>query len=352
MGMSASQARYLQLTARKSDLEFQAQQICQKRLSLAERTEQIATKYSNQINDRHLYYNAPYTLETGIDENGNATQLVHFGESSSTQKRLDYYDITNPIDDSTQPGLGYRIVDSNGKIVVPAIPEGEDPDKYVVDASIVANSSDGSNSYTNACNYLEDKLRNAEWTLQKINTNTTKVTWSDAYVATESSIKNILDNYSSVDAESSNIEFAPYRLVNSDGKIVAAEVPEGADPKDYVIDENLAVDESDETSYQTAFDYVKNKLSGSEYTLQQRNYVWSDTDFYTNTYIDDLLYEDNDSAADAEYTRDTQTIQSQDKALEMRLDQITTEQKSIETEMESVKKVIDKNIESSFKTFG
>lgn len=258
MGMSASQARYLQLTARKSDLEFQAQQICQKRLSLAEYTEQIATKYSNQINDRHLYYNAPYTLETAIDEDGNVKSLVTFGEGSSTQKRLDYYDITNSINDPNQPGLGMRIVNAEGKIVVPAIPEGANPDDYVVDASIVPNSSDSENSYRNACDYLEEKLRNAEWTMQQQNTNT--------------SVSNGLD--------------------------------------------------------------------------------WVDTDFYTNSFIDDLLYTDNDSAAEAEYTRDTETIQSQDKALEMRLNQITTEQKSIETEMESVKKVIDKNIENSFKTFG
>jgi len=258
MGMSASQARYLQLTARKSDLEFQAQQICQKRLSLAERTQQIATKYSNQINDRHLYFNAPYTLETGIDENGNAKPVVNFGESSSTIKRLDYYDITNDINDPNQPGLGMRIVNADGKIVVPAIPAGANPDDYFVDASIVPNSSDSENTYRNACDYLEDKLRNAEWTMQKRNTN--------------ENVDNGLD--------------------------------------------------------------------------------WVDSDFYTNSFIDDLLYKDNDSAAEAEYTRDTQTLQSQDKALEMRLNQITTEQKSIETEMDSVQKVIQKNVESSFKTFG
>lgn len=257
MGMSASQARYLQLTARKTDLEFQAQQICQKRLTLAERTEQIATAYSDQINDRHLYYNAPYTLTTGIDENGEARPIVSFGESSTTLKRLDYYDLTNGVSDPNQPGLGMRIVNKDGKIVVPSLPEGANPDDYVVDASIVANQTDSENSYRNACDYLEDKLRTGEWTLQKAT---------------------------------------------------------GGDNKDGL--------------------------------------DWVDTDFYTNQYIDDLLYEDNDSAAEAEYTRDTETLQKQDKMLEMRLTQITSEQKAIETEMDSVKKVLDKNVESSFKTFG
>lgn len=44
-------------------------------------------------------------------------------------------------------------------------------------------------------------------------------------------------------------------------------------------------------------------------------------------------------------------IQSQDQMLEVRLKNIDTEHKALDTEMESVKKVLEKNIESSFKTF-
>ena len=45
-------------------------------------------------------------------------------------------------------------------------------------------------------------------------------------------------------------------------------------------------------------------------------------------------------------------IQSEDKNLELRLKQLDTEQKAISTELESVGNVIQKNTESSFKTFG
>jgi DNA repair ATPase RecN len=41
MGMAASQARYLMLTARKSDLEFTGQQINQSRMQLANVTNQL-----------------------------------------------------------------------------------------------------------------------------------------------------------------------------------------------------------------------------------------------------------------------------------------------------------------------
>ena len=45
-------------------------------------------------------------------------------------------------------------------------------------------------------------------------------------------------------------------------------------------------------------------------------------------------------------------IQSQDKNLELRLKQLDTEQEAIQTEMDAVQKVIEKNTESTFKTFG
>lgn len=46
-----------------------------------------------------------------------------------------------------------------------------------------------------------------------------------------------------------------------------------------------------------------------------------------------------------------QIIQVQDKNLELKLKQLDTEQNAIQTEMDAVKKVISKNVESSFKTF-
>ena len=44
-------------------------------------------------------------------------------------------------------------------------------------------------------------------------------------------------------------------------------------------------------------------------------------------------------------------IQTQDKQLELKLKQLDTEENAIQTEMDAVKKVISKNVESSFKTF-
>ena len=45
-------------------------------------------------------------------------------------------------------------------------------------------------------------------------------------------------------------------------------------------------------------------------------------------------------------------IQAEDKNLELRLKQLDTEQDAISTEMDAVQKIIEKNVESTFKTFG
>lgn len=53
----------------------------------------------------------------------------------------------------------------------------------------------------------------------------------------------------------------------------------------------------------------------------------------------------------ADINAKTEKIQQQDRTLELRLKQLDTEQEALQTEMEAVQKVIEKNIESTFKTF-
>ncbi|MBQ2983597.1 MAG: hypothetical protein IJD57_02245 [Candidatus Gastranaerophilales bacterium] len=68
MGLSASQARFLQLTARRSNVEYQAQQINQERLMLSEKLSQASNKYNDLTNNRTLTFN--YNDGTGVQEVG------------------------------------------------------------------------------------------------------------------------------------------------------------------------------------------------------------------------------------------------------------------------------------------
>ena len=58
MGLAASQGRLLLLTARKSNLEFQAQAISQQRSLLSMQQESISTNYSEKLNNQ-IYYIKP-----------------------------------------------------------------------------------------------------------------------------------------------------------------------------------------------------------------------------------------------------------------------------------------------------
>ena len=53
----------------------------------------------------------------------------------------------------------------------------------------------------------------------------------------------------------------------------------------------------------------------------------------------------------SEINAQTEIVQRQDQKLELRLEQLDTEQSAIKTEMDAVTKVIDDNIEKTFKTF-
>lgn len=80
------------------------------------------------------------------------------------------------------------------------------------------------------------------------------------------------------------------------------------------------------------------------------------------TVTDDVAYEDAMNQyiyENAKYDKmvqdinaQTSIIQQQDRQLELRLKQLDTEQKALSTEIDAVKKVVDDNVEKSFKTFG
>ena len=56
MGMSASQARFLQLTARRSDVEYQAQRINFERLQLSDKSSAASAKYNDQLSNRKMVF--------------------------------------------------------------------------------------------------------------------------------------------------------------------------------------------------------------------------------------------------------------------------------------------------------
>jgi len=94
---------------------------------------------------------------------------------------------------------------------------------------------------------------------------------------------------------------------------------------------------------------------------QQMTNLMNTADFNTNNYTVDqntgkLILAD--ATSDAEFANDynvlidqISAIHADDKVLEMNLKDVDTQHNEVQTEIDAVKKVIDKNIDMTFKTF-
>ncbi len=105
-----------------------------------------------------------------------------------------------------------------------------------------------------------------------------------------------------------------------------------------------------ETDGQGRFKTVKFEDDSVVYTLNTETVTDEDAynDAMNRYYYENAVYEKNISDINAK----TETIQAQDRTLELRLEQLNTEQNALQNEMEAVKKVVDKHVELGFKTFG
>lgn len=225
MGLDASQARWLCLTARKNNLEYEIQQSTQAKMMLAQEMDHEALRWSNGMNIQHLYYSP--------SGGGSMTQDM---------QRLSYQIVTG---DSDNGGLGYKVRDSYGRLVVPELPDPMPEGKTVADYAV--------EPYCGQADYFETNLKTGNWRI---------------------SIPS-LEGDDWIDESISGSTF----------------IYQGVDSKDYAI-------------------------------------------------------------ANAEYEAKVENLERKEKRLDMSIQQLAAERNAVETEIDSVKKVIDKNIEETFKAFG
>ena len=107
----------------------------------------------------------------------------------------------------------------------------------------------------------------------------------------------------------------------------------------------------DANVYDTA--YLQQMLLSGEFKIQQAqpDGTFQDLVWQGSTMISEVYDTSDDAAAEAEYEASMIELQRQDKILELRLDQVETQQKAVSTELESVKSLIKENVEDTFKTF-
>ena len=253
MGLAASQARLLLLTARKSDLEFRAQQITNSEMMLAMQTEQVAREYSIKISNQAIFY----TDGSSADQ---ATQCLSAADIA--------------------------LLGAGGMFTL-----------YELGADGMWH----------------------EWTSTP--TTTTEKTYknADGDVITESQYNHLEDaekgNWTEILDASGN----PQTTTNT---------TKGCNYNELQLLEG-----------------IKNG------TLKIMNAKGEEMSLSGNNGFTQSYYTDDDREAEAEYEQKTASIQVKEKRLQNDLNQVETQQKACDTEIDSVKKVMEKNIERTFKVF-
>ena len=337
MGLAASQARFLGLTARKSNVEFQGQQVNQARTALANEVMRLYDKYNKlevpippSIQD---YTKTVYNLQN-TDEN---YQLTSFKKILSGEYE-GYYEVVLTYNQESAKVYPYTAKD------------------------VYATSKKSGDSYS----YLSFQIGSNNY-------------YYDENDSEGSSIKRITDNYDkyyglrSVMEEWGVTEGVFYQIYRNGNYYYTSDT----------ILNDTAWDSEGNYYGDFTFEYQGTKSTeksvsgvatmtqasdGRPETIKVIEAQDAPADLIGYTYeIATTTQEDQEGYNEAmnkyNYKKDlyekeveninkkTEKLQTEDRALELKIAQLDTEHNAIATEMDSVSKVIEDTIESVFKTF-
>lgn len=369
MGMAASQARFLGLTARKTNVEYEGQQVNQQRTTLSNQS----ANYYNQLLGMAVpvppsvddYTKTVYSFTDGALENV-VTSLIAQGDGEFLVSYTRSY-----TDDTAVVGATSSIVTRSGSAgaykysvgakEVRQLSSKDTNGNYVTDPSISYDATNKKATYTGDDEYLKSLT---EEQLAKL-------------VEEEAAYKEKLDQkYNNNTASDNDAWQVYYRQDTTSGTWNPVFYKKNDLEKDTTIySDKTGASQSFIPAYSTGTERVTDEIKGTTAKLEQdssgryinitlnpgtENQVTYSLTTQTTTdqdaYNDAMNQYEYDKTSYDKAIQDINTkieiIQSQDKNLELRLKQLDTEQDAISTEMDAVQKVIEKNTESTFKTFG
>ena len=354
MGMAASQARFLGLTARKTNVEYEGQQINQQRTTLANET----ANYYNDLLGMQVpvppsvadYTKTVYTFQDGSLTNSITSMIAQ----PNGLYKISY--VASWIDD-------FAAVSAPTSIVTRKIAGNTEATNYMVGAktlrqldnyATVDDLTTFRETYNDEyLNTLSDdqlaRLIEEEKELLQILINQyggTENDWAVRYVQNTSTgtwepYFTKLTDLNSPDTvyqdNGPSLSYIPMYTIGSAQKndeIKNIDARFEADATGRLISVTLHPDQPDQVTYAVATNSVTDQ---ARYDDAMNQYE------YDKYQYDQTIQEINAKI---------EIIQAEDKNLELRLKQLDTEQEAIQTEMDAVQKVIEKNTESTFKTFG
>lgn len=394
MGMAASQARFLGLTARKTNVEYEGQQINQQRTTLSNQT----ANYYNQLLGMAVPVPpsvADYTKTVYTFEDGSLTNSISSMIAQQNGEYLISY-TSSWVDDFAAVSAAQSIVtktDNNKKneeLVATDFKVGAKTLRNMKDAiTFKYTKADGTEvkglKYSKADGYYtEDKDGNKTKVTFADGDKTPEVEFEDEYLKTLSAdqieqlqeeeknyIAILKKQYGGTDDDwavryvqnTSTGTWSPYftkmSVLKSKDTVYSDTGSSLSNIPMYTIGSAQKTEEVKGITARFEQDATGRLISVTLKPGKEDEVTYAVT---TNTLTDQAKYDDamNQYEYDKyqydqsiqEINAKIEIIQSEDKNLELRLKQLDTEQDAISTEMDAVQKVIEKNTESSFKTFG
>lgn len=332
MGMSASQARFLSLTARKTNVEYEGQQINQQRTTLSNES----ANYYSQLTQMTVptppstqdYTKITYTFEDGVEKN-TITSLI-------AKPQGEY------IVSYNQTVLTDTMV-SNGNVIVTKNDEG-----YFIGSTKLRElgTDSATDPYLSTIKDPEERKKALE--LEKTYSEMLKNKYGEEDWLVRYQLNTTNNTYTPVFYSKKQIENADYTENGTSLSSIKSYIYGQANESKEVKNANARLEQD------TSGRYIS-------ISIQNADNTWTEYKLTSTTTTDDNAY--NDAMNQYNYNKTMydkkiqdinakiKIIHGQDKNLELRLKQLDTEENAITNEMDAVKKVITKNVESSFKTF-
>ncbi len=434
MGMAASQARFLSLTARKSNVEYEGQQVNQQRTALANESANLYNKLTSidvptppTTSD---YYETVYTFttseldatsQTGSTEytlnniysapDGLYANLSYTAYQWQSAMSMAYNGLIDTIEDPETGKVNYSVNLANGS-TYDAVEYHYEPSQ--TDFTF---SADGESVEINGTTFTFDNYGRSitggidesglPYTYDVVDNGDGTYTMTLSVMEKEEAPGTYSVNVAGINID---LEFDPKtgeyivpdisgidttevsgRYIDENGKsnsAVSYLEPEFTGANGLKNQPILAYNIGNQTYFISAEEFTKGEFASSSFVqsvghLETVDYPCEYTTAATGRY-QTLTVEDeygtkhtfslevttvqdeeayNQAMLDYEYQQaayekevadinaKTEELQQQDRTLELRLRQLDTEQNAISTEMDAVSKVIEDNIESTFKTF-
>lgn len=384
MGMAASQARLLCITARIHDVEYQAQAIQAAKVQLATQSDQVYDEYVEALNATTLTVRAmnPKTSESSM-------VAATFNNLCSRNRVM------------AADGNTYALRNSQGWLVVEEeIEDGYDQftgsgnndayqfAMYMMDGNAIGSLGENGSFATNikdAEKYvyenLKDEQKNNKTTLGKLHNKLEELVGSDIYDA--NTLMSSGDNEKIEEYEKTLEQYRKALYKSHSGEIYAKASEQGSD-FDVTEDFNqslfnyyvsiynqiqvcggcISIDTYDgpEGDASNNSDWLQSMVQSGQFSISiiKEDAKTGEVDLDTTSPSSDsciayteTTYIDSRAAAkaEAEYEHKLKQIDKKDEQFDLDLSKLETERSALTTEYDSVKKVIEDNIERTFGIF-